>query len=87
MTRESVREWTQRQPFTPFVLRLSNGTDYPIRHPEFAMPTLDTVIVGIPDDDSSEPAVNRVKMVSMLHIVEIVPLKDDAKVNRTNSKN
>jgi len=86
MTRESVREWTQRQPFEPFVLRLSNGNEYQIKHPEFAMPSLDTVVVGIPDEQSEQPAVNRVRMISMLHIVEIVPMKDGAKSSSTNSK-
>jgi len=51
------------------------------------MPTLDTVIVGIPDEDSSEPAISRVRMVSMLHIVEIVPLKDESKNLTPPSKN
>lgn len=86
MTRESVREWTQRIPFEPFVLKLSNGSEYSIKHPEFAMPTLDTVVVGIPDENAEQPAVNRVKMISMLHIVEIVPLKDDAKQPSTTSR-
>jgi hypothetical protein len=87
MTRESVREWTQRQPFTPFALKLSNGTEYPIRHPELAVPTLDTVLVGIIEKEDNDRAWDRFKMVSMPHIVEIVPLKDEPKNTPSPSKN
>lgn len=87
MTRESVSEWTQRQPFIPFAMKLSNGTEYPIRHPELAIPTLDTVLVGIIENDGNQRAWDRFKMVSMLHIVEIVPLKDESKNLTPPSKN
>jgi hypothetical protein len=74
MTRESVSAWTTRRPFVPFVLRITGGKEYVIKHPEFAIPTLDCVLVGIADRDAEEEkAIARVKFVSMLHIVEILP--------------
>jgi hypothetical protein len=88
VTRESVSEWTLRQPFIPFVLKLSNGTEYSVRHPEMAIPTLDTVLLGVIEEEGSQQRLwDRFKMVSMLHIVEIQPLKDEAKTIPKPSKN
>lgn len=34
MNREAIREWLNRRPFEPFVLRLSNGEVHEVRHTE-----------------------------------------------------
>ena len=39
MNAEAIRDLLKRQPFRPFVIHLSNGETYEVRHPEFAMPT------------------------------------------------
>jgi hypothetical protein len=79
-TRENVHAWQQRRPFLPFVLRLTGGSEYVIRHPEMVMPTRDTVIVGIPEDGRTDEAVARqISMLSMLHIVKIVPYREQEK--------
>lgn len=77
MTRESVREWTQRLPFIPFVIRMSNGAKYPVRHSDLVVPTLDVVLVAIMDHDRQDRAWDRFRMLSMLHITHIVPLKEE----------
>jgi len=33
MNMETNREWLNRRPFEPFVLRLSNGEVHDVRHP------------------------------------------------------
>ncbi|MCU0878641.1 MAG: hypothetical protein MUF06_12720 [Pirellulaceae bacterium] len=34
MNIETIREWLQRRPFEPFVLRVSNGEAHEVHHPE-----------------------------------------------------
>ena len=53
MTMESLREFIRREPFEPFVIRMSNGEVHEIRHPECALVMKTKVIVGYPDDDRS----------------------------------
>jgi hypothetical protein len=53
-----------------------------------AIPTLDTVLLGVIEEEGSQQRLwDRFKMVSMLHIVEIQPLKDEAKTIPKPSKN
>ena len=51
MTMETIREFIRREPFEPFVIRLSNGEAHEIRHPECAAITKSRVIVTYPDED------------------------------------
>ena len=51
MNAESIREYLRREPFEPFVIRMSNGEVYEIRHPECALVMKTKVIVGYPEED------------------------------------
>lgn len=53
MTADAIREFVRREPFEPFVIRLSNGERHEIRHPECLMVLKTKVIVGYPEDDRS----------------------------------
>ncbi len=50
---DTIREYLKREPFEPFVIRLSNGESYEVRHPECALLMKTKVIVGFPDEDRS----------------------------------
>ena len=53
MNVETIREYLRREPFEPFVIRMSNGETHEIRHPECALLMRTRVIVYYPDDDRS----------------------------------
>jgi hypothetical protein len=53
MNAETIREYLRREPFEPFVIRMSNGETHEIRHPECAFVMKTRVIVYYPDDDRS----------------------------------
>jgi hypothetical protein len=48
---DTIRNFLRREPFEPFVIRLSNGEAHEIRHPECAAITKSRVIVTYPDED------------------------------------
>jgi hypothetical protein len=50
---ETIKEYLRREPFEPFVIRMSNGEIHEIRHPECAFVMKTRVIVYYPDDDRS----------------------------------
>jgi hypothetical protein len=48
-----IREALHNQPFKPFTLRLADGREIPIRHPDFVAVSRRQVIVIHPDESSS----------------------------------
>jgi len=54
MNAETIREYLRREPFEPFVIRMSNGEVYEIRHPECALVMKTKVIVGYPEEDRTD---------------------------------
>lgn len=53
MNADTIREFARRQPFEPFVIRLSNGETHEVRHPECLLVFKTKVILGYPEDDRS----------------------------------
>jgi len=51
MSPENIREWLNRRPFEPFVLRLSSSESHEVRHPENVMVLKTRVVVGYPESD------------------------------------
>jgi hypothetical protein len=51
MSPDTIRDYLRREPFEPFVIRMSNGEVYEIRHPECAIVMKTKVIVGYPEED------------------------------------
>jgi hypothetical protein len=68
MTMESIREFIRREPFEPFVIRLSNGESHEIRHPECVAITKSKVIVTYPEED-------RVVHATLIHVNAIETLE------------
>ena len=61
MNMDTIREWLRRQPFEPFVLRMSNGESHEVRHPECMALGKTRIIVSYPDAD-------RVVHLSLIHV-------------------
>ncbi len=68
MNPDTIRDYLRRQPFEPFVIRMSNGEVHEIRHPECAFITKSKVIVYYPDDD-------RTVTCSLIHVNSVEALQ------------
>jgi hypothetical protein len=68
MNMETIREWLNRQPFEPFVLRMSNGDIHEVRHPENVALGKTRIAVSYPEKD-------RFVHVSLIHVNTIEALQ------------
>ena len=76
MTLQTFREMLSRRPFQPVRLTLSSGQSYEIRHPEMAMLTRTSLLVGTDVAEDGVPA--EFKIISLLHVTAIEPLTPQA---------
>ncbi len=72
MTVQTFRELLTQRPFRPFRLVMSSGQAYEVRHPEMAMLTRTSILVGIGETDEGVPA--EFKICSLLHVTAVEPL-------------
>ena len=71
MTVQMVRELLAHQPFRPFRLVMSSGESHEVRHPEMAMLTRTSILVGT---DIADGVPAEFKICSLLHVTAIEPL-------------
>jgi len=76
MTIQTFREMLARRPFQPVRIVLSSGQSYEIRHPEMAMLTRTSLLVGTELADDGIPA--EFKILSLLHVTAIEPITQQA---------
>lgn len=76
MTVQTFREMLSRRPFEPVRIILSSGQAYEIRHPEMALLTRTSLLVGVNAADDGIPA--EFKILSLLHVTAIEPLASRA---------
>ena len=68
MNTGTILEFVNHRPFEPFVVRLSNGEKYEVRHPENIMVLKTRLVIGYPEDD-------RVVQVGLIHVNSIENLQ------------
>lgn len=68
MNMDTIREWLDRRPFEPFVLRLSKGEAHEVRHPE-------NVAIGKTRLAIVYPEIDRFVHVSLIHVNAIEALQ------------
>ena len=76
MTVQTFREMLGHRPFQPVKLTLSSGQSYEIRHPEMAMLTRTSLLLGVDLAPDGVPA--EFKIISLLHVTAIEPLTTQA---------
>jgi hypothetical protein len=76
MTVQTFREMLARRPFNPVKLALSSGQVYEIRHPEMAMLTRTSILIGTDVAEDGVPA--EFKIISLLHVTSIEPVTTQA---------
>jgi hypothetical protein len=76
MTVQTFREMLDRRPFQPVRVVLSSGQSYEIRHPEMALLTRTSLLVGVDVAEDGVPA--EFKILSLLHVTAIEPITQQA---------
>jgi hypothetical protein len=76
MTVQTFREMLARRPFQPVRLTLSSGQSYDIRHPEMALLTRTSILIGTELAEDGVPA--EFKIISLLHVTAIEPITSQA---------
>jgi hypothetical protein len=84
MRREEILQRLHAEPFRPFRLHLTNGTVHIIRHPEMAMVTVHSVVIGVPEANSTGNLLEDYLAVSLLHVAQIDTLVPTAPQSSTN---
>ena len=72
VTLQTFRELMTQRPFKPFRLVMSSGERYEVRHPEMAMLTRTSMLVGIGETDEGVPA--EFKICSLLRVATVEPV-------------
>jgi hypothetical protein len=72
MTVQTFRELLTAAPFCPFRLIMSSGQAYEVRHPEMALLTRTSILVGTGDTEEGVPA--EFKICSLLHVTAVEPI-------------
>jgi len=72
MTLQAFKDLLAQRPFKPFRLVMSSGQAYEVRHPETAMLTRTSILVGVDAADDGVPA--EFKICSLLHVTAVEPL-------------
>ena len=76
MTVQTFREMLSRRPFQPVKLTLSSGQSHEIRHPEVALLTRTSILIGTELAEDGVPS--EFKIISLLHVTAIEPLTSQA---------
>ena len=75
MRPEDIAKVLEPERFHPFVLKISNGDTYRIRHPEQVIVGRSTIAIGTQRRDGRR-WFERLDTVALLHVVSLVPLED-----------
>jgi len=62
---DAIREALHKRPFRPFTIRLANGRELPVPHPDFVAITGRTMVVVSPRLDDSFSVVDPLLMASL----------------------
>jgi hypothetical protein len=73
MRPEDVRAQLSRRPFVPFLIRLSNGQEYTVRHPELVLVGRSSLNIGTAAPDLPPGVYDTYEIVSLLHVAQIIP--------------
>ncbi len=74
MRPDDVLEMLRARPFRPFRISLSDGQQYEVRHPEIAIVSRSTVLVGIPGPRAPDGPVQKVVTCALVHITRLEAL-------------
>ena len=78
MRPDDALQLLRARPFQPFRISLSDGQQYDVRHPDIAIVSRSTVLLGIPGPRGSDGPVERVVTCALVHITRMEVLNGAA---------
>ena len=72
MQLDEIRSQLEHQPFRPFRICISDGTEHIVLNPKFVLLSRRTLYVGVPEDADDVP--ERVKLYDAMHITRVEPI-------------
>ena len=54
MTKDDMKRYQFKQPFKPFVIRMTSGFEVKVQHPEFMMHSLHSQSVSVADEERND---------------------------------
>src|SRR5262245_35843747 len=74
MRPDDLRRLLRQRPFQRFRIHVTDGAGYEIRHPDMAIVTASTVVLGVPAPSQPDDVAETFELVSLLHITRVEPL-------------
>ncbi len=71
MRQQEIRDTLRKEPFQAFIIHLSNGMKFEVRHPELVALTRTSVLVVVPTDPPVET--DRIVQCDLIHVVALEP--------------
>ena len=77
---EDILKLLRATPFQPFRISSSDGAQYDVRHPEMAIVSRSTVLLGVPGPEGLDGPVEDVVHCALMHITQMKPIDGVAPV-------
>jgi hypothetical protein len=74
MRPDDVLQLLRAKPFEPFRISMSDGHQFDVRHPEMAIVSRSTVLIGVPGPRGPDGPVERVVTCALVHITRMEAL-------------
>lgn len=74
MRPDDVLQLLRAKPFEPFRISMSDGHQFDVRHPEMAIVSRSTVLIGVPGPRGLDGPVERVVTCALVHITRMEAL-------------
>ena len=81
MRPDDVLQMLRVRPFQPFRISLSDGQQYEVRHPDNAIVSRSTVLVGVPGPRGPDGPAERVATCALVHITRMEVLNGASAAN------
>jgi hypothetical protein len=69
MRSEELRDIVRKTPFTPFVIKMADGSEYPVKHPEFILIPDNSRVIAVTQPAGGLAVLN----LTLISAVEYVP--------------
>ena len=83
MRAEELVRVLKRRPFEPSALHMSNGSHYPVHHPDAVIVTPRAAYVGI-REDGEQMIAQDVVICDLLHVTRIAPIRKRSRKRRSS---
>lgn len=78
MNPQDLRVHLRKQPFVPFIVRLTDGRAFQVLHPDFMIVSRTEVVIGVAEESAgADELPYRFAFCDPLHVVSIEPIRNE----------